>query len=74
MKGKKIAKIVSVTIEWIKKQLEISINLIHFSKNPAIIFINRQTYPCKIKQDKEFTSPLFDFRTDGILCANSIDL
>ena len=33
----------------IKKLLENHFNLIGFSQNPAITFINRQTYPCKIK-------------------------
>ena len=36
-----------------KNLLEISINLIHFSKNPAIIFINRQTYPCRINPEEK---------------------
>jgi hypothetical protein len=36
-----------------KKKLEIHVNLKSFSQNPAIPFINRQTYPCKIKTEEK---------------------
>ena len=32
-----------------KKQLESFVNIISKKQNPAITFINRHTYPCKIK-------------------------
>ena len=50
---KKITKIISVTIEWRKKQLESSVNLISFSQNSVIPFISRHTSPCKIKIEKK---------------------
>ncbi len=43
LEKKKFSEIVSVCIEWRKKLLEFSANLISFSQNPAFHYINRHT-------------------------------
>ena len=50
---RKKSEIVSTTTEWIKKQLKSSVNLISKSQNLAITFINKQTYPYKIKIEEK---------------------